>query len=396
MALSRKSIRDLDLKGRRLFLRVDFNCPITEQQVGDATRIQAALPTIRYALDAGAKVILATHLGRPKGQRDERYSLRPVHARLEQVLGAPVAFASDCVGPAAAGPVAALKSGQAILLENLRFHAGEEKNQPDFSLQLARLADLYVNDAFGAAHRAHASTYGIVEILGGGCAGFLMERELEYLGRILQDPEKPMTAILGGAKVSDKIDVIENLIPLCDALLIGGAMSYTFLRARGMAIGKSLVEEDKVELAADLLTRSAEKGCRLELPIDHVVAREISATAETRVVPSAAIEPDWMGLDIGPRTVAAYRTQILSSRTVVWNGPMGVFEVGPFSTGTMQVAQAVARCDGLTVVGGGDSVAALNQAGVVGAISHISTGGGASLEFLAGKKLPGVEVLSPT
>ena len=385
---------DLNLSSKKAFIRVDFNVPIKDGRISDDTRIRASLPTIQYALDHGATVILASHLGRPKGKPNPEYSLRLVAARLSELIGRPVEFAEDCVGEPAERAIAKAGQGGVILLENLRFHAEEEKNDPAFAKQLAALADVYVNDAFGSAHRAHASTEGIVHHVTEAAAGLLMAKEVEYLGRVLEHPERPFVAILGGAKVSDKLEVIENLIPRVDALLIGGAMAYTFFKARGVPVGKSLVEADLLDTARDVERRAKERGLRLELPTDHVVAPklEAGAPAETLAVGDPAID-ERMGLDIGPRTVQSYRDVIAGAKTVIWNGPMGVFEIDAFANGTLEVARAVASVKGTTVIGGGDSIAAVAKAGVTDRITHISTGGGASLEWLGGRTLPGVAVL---
>ncbi|MDD5544714.1 MAG: phosphoglycerate kinase [Acidobacteriia bacterium] len=392
--MSIKSIRDLSLRGKRLFLRVDFNVPLDEhRKVSDNTRIRAALPTLEFAQQQGARVILASHLGRPKGQANARYSLKPVAEELAKQLQQDVPFANDCLGSEAEAVTARLQNGQACLLENLRFHKEEEANDAGFSRQLAGLCDVYVNDAFGTAHRAHASTVGMIPFCREAAAGFLMQKELEYLGKLLENPEMPFVAVLGGAKVSDKIEVIQNLIGRVDALLIGGAMAYTFLLAQGLAVGKSLVERDKVNLAHDLMKQAADRKVQFLLPADHVIATKVDAAAETKIVNIADTPPEWMGLDIGPKTIELYREVLKSARTVFWNGPMGVFEMAPFAAGTVAVARALGECRGITVVGGGDSVAAVNQSGVADQITHISTGGGASLEFLSGIKLPGVAAL---
>jgi phosphoglycerate kinase len=395
--VSTRSITDRDLSGRKVFIRVDFNVPIKNGAITDDTRIRASLPTIEYALKKGATVILASHLGRPKGKADPAYSLRPVAARLSQLLGRPVQFAEDCIGDAAKQAIERAGPAGVVLLENLRFHAEEEQNDSRFAQQLTELADVYVNDAFGAAHRAHASTEGIVRHFRDPtkvAAGLLMAKELEYLGRVLERPDRPFVAVLGGAKVSDKLEVVQNLVSRVDALLIGGAMAYTFLKARALPIGKSLVEEELLDAADEIEQRAAERHLRLELPIDHVVAPKPDAGApvETLDVADPGIN-DRMGLDIGPKTVQIYRDVIIGARTVVWNGPMGVFEIDAFANGTMEVARAIASVEGMTVIGGGDSIAAVAKAGVTDRITHISTGGGASLEFLGGRKLPGVEAL---
>jgi phosphoglycerate kinase len=386
------SIRDLDLNGKRVFIRVDFNVPLQKNENGDMEitsdkRIKASLPTIKYALDHGAGLILASHLGRPKGKPNPEMSLKPVAARLQEVLGRPVKMAPDCVGP----EVAAMKPapGEVLLLENLRYHAEEEKNDPEFAKQLASLCDVYVNDAFGSAHRAHASTEGMIKYVPTAAAGLLMEKELQYLGMATTNPARPCVAILGGAKVSDKIEVIQNLGKVVDKLVIGGAMAYTFLRAQGKPTGKSLVEEDKIELAKMLL---ATLGDKLLLPVDHVVVSEIAAGAPFEVVET--IPEGKIGVDIGPKSVEAFSKVIAGAKTVIWNGPMGIFEKPPFDKGTVALAKAVAESGSISVVGGGDSEKAIKAAGVADKISHVSTGGGASLEFLAGIQLPGVAALN--
>ncbi|MGC1105904.1 MAG: phosphoglycerate kinase [Candidatus Acidiferrales bacterium] len=396
--MNKLSIRDLNLTGKRVFIRADFNVPLENDKVADDTRIRATLPTLKLAIERGGRLVVASHLGRPKGKPDPKYSLAPVAARLKELLGRPVIFASDCVGQEALSRSQALKDGDLLLLENLRFHAEEEKNDEQFSRQLASLCDnVFVNDAFGAAHRAHASVVGITNFVRQAAAGLLMEQELSYLGKALSDPERPFLAILGGAKVSDKIEVIENLMKIANAMLIGGAMAYTFFRAKKFTTGKSLVEEDKTSLALMLLGEARERGFRILLPVDHVLARSPEDSAQTQIADVDSTPADWMGLDIGPKTIELFRDEIAAAKTIVWNGPLGMFEKPAFANGTLAIARAVAdatAAGATSIVGGGDSVAAVEQAGVAKKISHISTGGGASLEFLAGEKLPGVEALT--
>lgn len=392
---NKMSVKEIDLKGKRVFCRVDFNVPFDEERrITDDTRITAALPTIRHIVDHGGRLILASHLGRPKGQPSTKYSLAPVAPHLEKLLGKRVVMAPDCIGTTIKSLVDEMKDGDVLLLENVRFHPGEEKNSPDFARELASLADVYVNDAFGSAHRAHASTEGIAHLVKPAVAGFLMEKELRYLGQALAAPERPFVAILGGAKVSDKIQVIENLLEKVDTLIIGGGMAYTFLRAQGVQVGKSLVEEDRLELAGELMERAKRKGVALLLPEDHVIAPEFKADAKHRIVGNADFPADWMALDIGPKTAASYTEALRDAGTVVWNGPMGVFEFDAFAQGTFTIARALADSPALTIIGGGDSVAAVNKAGLDDKMTHISTGGGASLEFLEGKELPGVAALT--
>ena len=397
-AVSKLSIRDLDLAGKRVFLRVDFNVPLEGGRVSDDTRITETLPTLKLARERGAKLVLAAHLGRPKGKPNPKYTLKPVAARLAELIGAPVDFASDCVGAEAEAKSRALGNGEMLLLENVRYHAEEEANDEAFSRQLAALCDgLFVCDAFGSAHRAHASVVGITHFVRQAAAGLLMERELTYMGQALSSPAHPFVAVLGGAKVSDKIEVVENLMKISDAMLIGGGMAYTFLKAQGIAVGKSLVETDKLELAGRVLEDARKRNFRFLLPSDHVVAAAFRADAEHRTTSVADTPADWMGLDIGPETIRRFSAEIAAAKLIVWNGPMGVFEMPAFSRGTLQMAEAVAAATtrgATSIIGGGDSVAAVHQAGVASKISHISTGGGESLEFLAGRKLPGVEALT--
>jgi phosphoglycerate kinase len=389
--MNKITIQDLDLKGARVFVRVDFNVPIKDSKVADDLRIREALPTIRYGIEKGAILLLASHLGRPKGKRKPEFSLAPAAERLSALLGKKVTFVSECIGPEVEKAVNAARAGDVLLLENLRFHPEEEANDPEFSKKLAAYTPLYVNDAFGSAHRAHASTEGITHYVQKAAAGFLMEKELRYLGGALESPQKPFIAILGGAKISDKIEVIENLLGKVDRLLIGGAMAFTFLKSQGKSIGKSLCEDDKLDLARELLARAQS---RITLPIDAVASTGMEDEASAHTVPAGQIPEGEMGLDIGPKASSEYAEIIRSAKTIVWNGPMGVFEKNAFASGTVKVARAVADSQAISVIGGGDSAAAVTKAGVADRITHISTGGGASLEFLAGQTLPGVAALN--
>ena len=396
--MSKLTINDLDLKGKRVFIRVDFNVPLKDAVVTDDTRIRETLPTLRLAIQKGARLVLASHLGRPKGGPDPKYSMRPAAKKLEELLGKPVAFALDCVGPGAEGQSKALRDGEVLVLENVRFHPEEEKNDETFSRHLAALCDgVFVCDAFGSAHRAHASVVGITRFVQQAAAGLLMEKELAYLGKAVTNPARPFVAILGGAKVSDKIEVVENLMKIADTMLIGGGMAYTFLKADGHPIGKSLVEDDKLDLAKRLREEAQQKRFALLLPVDHVIGAEFKADTATKIVSVHDTPDSWMGLDIGPKTIETYKQKIAGAKTIVWNGPMGVFEMPAFAKGTLAIAKAVAdatTAGATSIIGGGDSVAAVHQSGVADKISHISTGGGASLEFLGGRKLPGVEALT--
>lgn len=389
----KKSVKDIEVKGKRVFVRVDFNVPMEEGKVTDDTRIRAALPTIQYLIDEGAKVILASHLGRPKGEVKDELRLTAAGERLAELLNKPVQKLDESVGENVKAAIASMQDGDVVLLENVRFHAGEEKNDAELSKQFAALADIYVNDAFGAAHRAHATTAGIAEYLP-AVSGFLMQKELDVLGKALANPERPFTAIIGGSKVKDKIGVINHLLEKVDNLIIGGGLSYTFTKAQGHEIGKSLLEEDKIELAQSFMQKAKDNGVNLYMPVDAVVADEFSKDANTKVVAIEDIPADYMGLDIGPKTAEIYAEVIKNSKLVIWNGPMGVFEIDVFANGTKAVAQAMAQTEGYTIIGGGDSAAAVEKFNVADQMSHISTGGGASLEFMEGKELPGVVALN--
>jgi phosphoglycerate kinase len=388
-------IEDLDVKGKRVLMRVDFNVPLDKAgRVADDTRIRAALPSIRYVIEHGGRLILMSHLGRPKGKADPAFSLRPVAERLGELLGKPVKQLDDCVGAEVKEEVDRMQPGDVVVLENLRFHRGEKDNDEAFSRELASLGDVYVDDAFGTAHRAHASVAGVTRFIDKAAAGYLMQKELDYLGGVLTDPARPFIAILGGAKISTKIGVIESLLRKADGVLIGGAMSYTLLKARGVPVGTSLVEPDEIGTARSLFDKVKQSGKLFLLPSDHLVAREPKEGSEAKIVSGAGIEDGWCGVDIGPQTVEAYGKQIDAAKTIVWNGPMGIFEIPEFAKGTEAIARRVAAASALSIVGGGDSVAALNKFGLADKVTHVSTGGGASLEFLEGKELPGVAALS--
>ena len=392
--MNKKTVKDIDVSGKKALVRVDFNVPQNENgSITDDNRIKAALPTINYLIEHGAKVILVSHLGRPKGKFDPKYNMAPVAARLAELLGKPIKTAKDVIGPEVEAEVNTLQPGDVLLLENVRFYAEEEANDPEFAKKLASLADIFVNDAFGTAHRAHASTEGVAHYLP-AVAGFLMQKEIDYLGKAVGNPERPFVAILGGAKVKDKIPVIDNLIEKVDVLLVGGGMAYTFLKAKGCEIGQSLLDAGSLELVKEQMDKAAAKGIKFELPDDILAADKFNPSADTKIVASNEIPADWMGVDIGPKTMETFRNYILDAGTVVWNGPMGVFEMEPFAKGTRAIAQAMADSKATTIVGGGDSAAAIEQMGFADKMSHVSTGGGASLEFLEGKQLPGVVALN--
>ena len=391
--MNKKSIRDIEVEGKRVLVRVDFNVPLDKTgKVSDDTRIRAALPTIRHLVEKGARVILASHLGRPKGTFDDRYSLKPVAHRLQDLLGQNVTLVEEAVGDLPRKAISQMQDGEIVMLENVRFYSEEEKNDDRFARSLADLAEIFVNDAFGAAHRAHASTEGVARVIP-GVAGFLMEKEIEFLGKALSNPDHPFVAIIGGAKVSDKIGVIGNLLGKVDTLIIGGGMANTFLRAKGLDLGKSLLEGDKVDLALALINKATDAGVKILLPVDLVISRAADPEAERKVVPVDSVPEDWMALDIGPESSQIFGQAVREAKTVIWNGPMGVFEMEPFAQGTFSIARSLAESGATTIVGGGDSAAAVEKAGVAGRITHISTGGGASLEFLEGKKLPGLAAL---
>ena len=390
---NKKSIEDIQVAGKKVLVRCDFNVPLDENKhITDENRINGALPTIRYLMEQGAKVILCSHLGRPKGEVNPDFSLRPVADRLSEILGKKVAMTDDCVGASAKAAVDAMADGDVVLLENVRFHKEETKNDPAFAKELASLADIFVNDAFGTAHRAHASTAGVADYLPAVC-GYLIQKEIDIMGKALSDPKRPFVAILGGAKVSDKIGVIENLLEKVDTLIIGGGMAYTFMKAQGYSIGNSICEDDKVDLAKDLMQKAKDKGVTLLLPVDNAIANEFKEDAQKKIIDSDNIPDGWMGMDIGTKTIGLFSDAVKNAKTVVWNGPMGVFEFDRFADGTRAMAKAVADVDAVTIIGGGDSVAAVKQLGFADKMTHISTGGGASLEFLEGKVLPGIDVL---
>ena len=392
--MSKLGVEDLELKRKRALIRVDFNVPLDGKQITDDTRIKAVLPTVNYVIEHGGKVILMSHLGRPKGEAAPEFSLEPVAKRLGKLLGKDVIMAPDCVGEEVEAIVSRMKEGDVVLLENLRFHAEEEENDPDFAKRLAELADVYINDAFGAAHRAHASTAGVTKYVPQAAAGLLMQKEIKYIGQAVENPERPFMAILGGVKVSDKIGVIENLMKKADAIIIGGAMAYTFLKAQGIRVGNSLVEDDKLDLAREILRKSLDNDVPLYLPIDHVIADKFAADANVRVVKRGGIPDGWEGMDIGPATVEKYKGVLEGAKTIVWNGPVGVFEFDAFAKGSFAIAKILAESDATTIIGGGDCVAAVQKSGYADKITHISTGGGASLEFMEGKELPGIAALS--
>jgi len=396
--MKKLTIEDLELSGKRVLVRVDFNVPLDDNQnVTDAKRIVETLPTIKKIIDSGGRAILMSHLGRPKGQPKPEFSLRPVAKKLEELVGKPVQFASDCIGKEVEDQAAKLQDGDILLLENLRYHAEEEKNDPEFAAKLARLGEIYVNDAFGSAHRAHASTEGVTKHFQQCAAGYLMQKELDFLGKAVGNPERPYVAVLGGAKISGKIDVISNLLDKVDALLIGGGMAFTFFKAEGKEIGKSLLEEDKIDLAKEAIKKAAEKNVKMLFPVDCIIADKFDKDAATEIVDAGDIKSDWMALDIGPKTIELFKNELLNAKTVVWNGPMGVFEMDKFAKGTNEIAKLLAETTkqgAATIIGGGDSAAAIAKLGLEKEVSHVSTGGGASLEFLEGKELPGVAALT--
>ncbi|HOE11764.1 MAG TPA: phosphoglycerate kinase [bacterium] len=393
--MQKKTVRDVDFKGKRVLMRADFNVPLNENgEITDDTRIRATLPTIQYILEHGGRLAICSHLGRPKGAPDPKYSLKPVAKRLSELLGQEVKMLPDCVGDEVKKAVFSLKDGQVCLLENVRFHPGETENDPEHSKKLAELGEIFVNDAFGSAHREQCSVSGVTEFIKTSVAGFLMEKEIEFLVQAIENPDRPFLAIMGGAKISGKIDVIQNLLSKVDGILIGGAMAYTLLKAKGIPVGKSLVEDDRIDMAKDVLKAVEQKGIKFMLPLDHLVAPEVKEGAPVQVTQGVEIPDDRCGVDIGPQTIAAYRKEIAGAKTILWNGPMGVFEIPAFAKGTMAIAEALAESKAKTIIGGGDSVSAVNKAGVADKITHISTGGGASLELLEGKPLPGLVTLS--